>query len=52
MKKVILKFISNLQGILNRQNNKEKEQSCKVHTIWFNWLQSYSNQNGVYSTEG
>lgn len=35
MKKVILKFISNLQGIPNRQNNKEKEQSCKIHTTWF-----------------
>ena len=34
------------QGIQNSQNNLEKEQSWKTHTLWFQiLLQSYSDLN-------
>lgn len=52
MKKVILKFISNLQGIPNRQNNRKRTKLQDSHNLVLNWLQSYSNQNGVVLTEG
>ena len=37
-----------MQGILNIQNNIEKEQIWRICTSWFkNIIQSYSNQNSV-----